>query len=297
MGLKDLVTWQRIRQLADAEVLTPPLHPKSVLIASMVPERPQVTWPHQYHWISKAERIEPEVGSVLYARAAWGGRWRPALRKALTHPVVLTSTFYDLPVRPIDATALLDGTNVSRWFAVQVRTKHPKLTAMPLGVKQRMAPVIEAAGFSDRRDILCYSNFNYLRVGKQPDPERQAIWQHFAAQPWVTTREKLPIGEYIADLGRSRFVLSPPGLGYDCYRTYEAMAMGAIPIVKRQSPATDHLEQMPVLLIDEWSDVTLARLKNMAPSFGFRYPDMLTMTYWRNQIAQAAAACREGVLA
>lgn len=297
----DLVTWQAIRQIAECEVLTPPLMPFKVLLASMVPDRPQITWAHQYHWIAKAEQVVPEAGGIVYARSAWGKRWRPDLLKRLVHPVVLVSTFYDLMVQADAANALLGPDSpITQWFAVQVNTRHPKLTAMPLGVKTRMVKPLQDGERRDVRDILCYGNFSYHRIGKRPDPIRRAIWQHFSAQPWVTTKaiNHEDVGTYVADLGRAKFVLSPPGIGYDCYRTYEAIAMGAIPIVKRQRPITDVCESLPVLLIDDWSEVTPELLQNVwfNRESTSRSTETLTMTYWRKQIQQAAEACRAGAL-
>lgn len=301
MGLRDdLLTWQEIRQLADLEALTPVLTPTKVLLTSMVAERPQITWPHQYHWFAKAVPTEPQAGSVIYARAAWGQRWRKDLLKRITQPSVLVSTFYDLMLQPKTVDAVLNGTNIRHWFAVQTMATHPHLTAMPLGVKHQMKPILQAGEIRAERDILCYGNFSYLRIGKAPDLVRKAVWDHFSAQPWVTATpiNKENIAGYVSDLGRSKFVLSPPGLGYDCYRTYEAIAMGAIPIVKRQPPITDVGKRLPVLLVDDWSDVTPERLTAAWESRPFNAPNIsLSLTYWRKQIATAAAACREGVLA
>lgn len=52
----------------------------------------------------------------------------------------------------------------------------------------------------------------------------------------------------------SRFVLSPPGNGADCHRTWEAIYLGAVPIVKRKFWPFSHLN-LPVLIINDWSDL------------------------------------------
>ena len=52
----------------------------------------------------------------------------------------------------------------------------------------------------------------------------------------------------------SRFVISPPGNGPDCHRTWEAMYLGAIPIVLRKSWPFAHLE-LPVLIVDTWDQI------------------------------------------
>lgn len=52
----------------------------------------------------------------------------------------------------------------------------------------------------------------------------------------------------------SRFVISPPGNGPDCHRTWEAMYLGAIPVVLRKSWPFAHLE-LPVLIVDTWEQI------------------------------------------
>ncbi len=49
----------------------------------------------------------------------------------------------------------------------------------------------------------------------------------------------------------SKFVLSPPGNGVDCHRSWEAMYLGAVPIVLRKFWPFEHLK-LPVLIVDDW---------------------------------------------
>ena len=55
-------------------------------------------------------------------------------------------------------------------------------------------------------------------------------------------------------VSNSAFVLSPPGNGADCHRTWEAIYLGAIPIVLKKYWPFSHLN-LPVLAVEEWSDV------------------------------------------
>ena len=60
--------------------------------------------------------------------------------------------------------------------------------------------------------------------------------------------------EYRRAVADSKFVLSPAGNGFDCHRTWEAMYLGAIPIVRRVHwPFRD--KQLPVLVVNEWEDL------------------------------------------
>ena len=51
------------------------------------------------------------------------------------------------------------------------------------------------------------------------------------------------------------FVVSPPGEGLDCHRTWEALCLGCIPIMI-STPLDNMFEGLPVLIVKSWSDVT-----------------------------------------
>ncbi len=59
----------------------------------------------------------------------------------------------------------------------------------------------------------------------------------------------------MATLNDTKFVLSPPGNGIDCWRTWEALAMGAIPIVLNTTIASLYVD-MPIMVVQNWSAVT-----------------------------------------
>lgn len=52
----------------------------------------------------------------------------------------------------------------------------------------------------------------------------------------------------------SKFVISPPGNGADCHRTWEALYLGAVPIVLRTYWPFEHID-LPVLVVDDWEQV------------------------------------------
>lgn len=59
--------------------------------------------------------------------------------------------------------------------------------------------------------------------------------------------------EYRKSLAKSRFVISPPGNGIDCHRTWESLYFGAVPIVLRDFWAFG--SELPVLPVQKWSDI------------------------------------------
>jgi len=68
--------------------------------------------------------------------------------------------------------------------------------------------------------------------------------------------------EYRRALADSKFVLSPAGNGLDCHRTWEAMYLGAIPIVKKIHWPFSELK-LPVLIVNEWEDLVDMDLKTL----------------------------------
>jgi len=47
----------------------------------------------------------------------------------------------------------------------------------------------------------------------------------------ILLRDRLPREEYLRCLAASRLALSPPGMGWDCWRHYEAMLAGSVPLL------------------------------------------------------------------
>jgi hypothetical protein len=81
------------------------------------------------------------------------------------------------------------------------------------------------------------------------------------------------------------FVLSPAGVGLDCHRTWEALCLGCIPIVN--APKFGKLfEDLPVLMVTDWSEVTDELLQKTLATFSertFNY-DKLSLGYWTELI-------------
>ena len=77
------------------------------------------------------------------------------------------------------------------------------------------------------------------------------------------------------------FVLSPHGNGFDCHRTWEAIILGCIPIVKKSN--IDSLyDDLPVLIVNNWNEVTQELLQNTIISFKdktFNFKK-ITLEYW-----------------
>jgi len=60
---------------------------------------------------------------------------------------------------------------------------------------------------------------------------------------------------YYNEISKFKFVLSPPGAGVDCHRTWELLYLGCIPIVEHSS-ISELYEDLPILVVDNWDDIS-----------------------------------------
>jgi hypothetical protein len=60
---------------------------------------------------------------------------------------------------------------------------------------------------------------------------------------------------YLTDMASCKFIISPHGNGLDCYRTWEALLVGTIPIVKKSTLDPLYVN-LPVIIVNDWSDIT-----------------------------------------
>ena len=189
---------------------------------------------------------------------------------------------------------------VIRWYALNVAHKHPDLVPIPSGMERPFG-----CGYSSDANVL-YAQLQYPRRIKNlaymnhnsnnNHGERDIVDQHFQNEPWVTVRKHgTSFKDFIENCHNHPFVISPPGNGIDCHRTWEALYMGAIPIVKR-SLVTEAFVDLPILIVEDWTTITEEILNIILEEFKemkFNY-EKLTLSYWINRIKSDKIYLKEG---
>jgi len=81
------------------------------------------------------------------------------------------------------------------------------------------------------------------------------------------------------------FVLSPTGVGLDCHRTWEALCLGCIPIICVKE-FKSLFEDLPVLIVNNWSEITKELLENTIDDFKNRTfnKNKIYLQYWTKKI-------------
>lgn len=104
----------------------------------------------------------------------------------------------------------------------------------------------------EHRENLMFGSFRLSTNSAVRPVAREVVAKRHAA--WLEPRQK-HLGDYFRQLSQSIFVLSPPGNGLDCHRTWEAIYHGAIPIVLRGTLPSHVVQELPILELDTFTDL------------------------------------------
>jgi len=181
---------------------------------------------------------------------------------------------------------------IKHWFAQNVKVKKPDLTPIPIGLEREQCVAARSIGettykkFCEGIDApkkkLVYLNINH-RTNRV---ERTPILRKLSWKWWVTRAKSRTHEQYIDDIFQHQFTLSPPGNGEDCHRTWEALYLGSIPVVKR-SVMTEYFSQfVPMYLYDSVNDITRIKLNNSYNKLHTNeLSNILSFSYWKEYIA------------
>lgn len=252
--------------------------------------------PHHSEWSLPSDM--PSSESQTYFLYAWSiPEFMEMVLPKLEHRVILVCGGCDETIddRHCD---LADHPMVKHWFAQNCVLNHPKITKIPVGLnyhslavapcswgeidtpetqEEKIEAIRRGVDFRAARPLTCYSNFHfYLGRGDRQDAMDQL-------EPGLMAYEPCPVSraESLTNQAKHYFVASPAGVGLDCHRTWEALLMGCIPIVK-SSGMDDLYNDLPVLIVPEWKNITLDLLKRTSAEISFVPKDLekLTLKYW-----------------
>jgi hypothetical protein len=193
------------------------------------------------------------------------------------------------------------------WHAQNRVFRHPKLHSMPIGLdyhtlsptegggrahpwgarrvpvdqERQLVQIGRSAGPIEAKEPVAFCNWHFaIERGERRECRRRVSPTAVSYQRDFTTREATRQMN-----ARFAFTLSPAGAGLDCHRTWEALLLGSIPVVLR-SPLDELFTQLPVVIVDDWSEVTPARLRSeldriARTTFDF---SQLELGYWTARI-------------
>jgi hypothetical protein len=226
---------------------------------------------------------------------------------AIQTPFVLVSGDSDIP---IDYSYLGDAFDqivkneyLLAWFAQNKSIEHSKLHSLPIGLDYHskwVDPKIWGGGLilPALQELEIRKTLKESPLWPQRQPKAYCDWI-FALDRGDRNlcKEQIDLSACIFPQGslsrlmawqaqsNCAFVISPSGAGIDCHRTWEALALGCVPIVKRNH-LSDVFDGLPVIIVDDWRVVTQALLIEKFEAMKgntFDY-SRLFLSYWSDEI-------------
>jgi hypothetical protein len=159
--------------------------------------------------------------------------------------------------------------NVVAAYSTNNEIADRRVTGVPLGVRVNNIRTLQfiRQNHSGERPGLLYGNFSLNDQHYRPDREgvahaRHRVVEQLRDEPWAKLDissdhrlDRTDLVNYYIQTASHRFVLSPEGNGVDCYRTWEALYLGAIPIVMT-SATTSAFSQLPMLFTTDYSELS-----------------------------------------
>lgn len=212
-------------------------------------------------------------GATIYVCADAIPRFAREFLPQIDTGFVLVSGDSDVPsASQPESIEVLEHPHLVAWYGFNPAREHPKLKPIPAGLDYHT--VFEKPGLWEPQRFtaleqeyqlqsikptwrVCSAYCNF--VGDRGDRAECLEQVDRSVVMWEGCRQpsRMMIWERQA---RCAFTLSPSGFSPDCHRTWEAIALGSVPIVKRTRQTAALFNDLPVLQVDSWAQVTRAFL-------------------------------------
>jgi hypothetical protein len=186
--------------------------------------------------------------------------------------------------------------NLNRWFACHANINHSKIKALPLGtddttinkisiLKEKNLPKTKLIYLNCRLESNIQERLSAYQAAQQLDwnfsyhPSDRLLFSNLNEQQ----------DDFLYQVATHKFCVCPMGAGVDCYRFWEALYLGSIPIVKKNQVMTQNWN-LPILEVENWSDCTeefLNRQYEVIIERGQNQQyclEQLTRSYWIKQM-------------
>jgi hypothetical protein len=206
--------------------------------------------------------------------------------------------------------SFIESPTILKWYSQNCIEQHPKLVKIPIGLdyhtiynnpghrwgahatpmeqEQELSRIKQDALPFFLRKPICYSNFHFIDYGNKFGYTRMDVINQVPHHLVYYEPRLIPRIDTWNNQVEYTFVLSPHGNGLDCHRTWEALVLGCIVVVKT-SPLDILYKDLPVLIVNDWKDVDSDLLEKTIMNFKERTFDFvkLTLDYYMSKIRRA----------
>eukprot|EP00730_Choanoeca_flexa_P009151 TRINITY_DN12599_c1_g17_i1.p2 TRINITY_DN12599_c1_g17~~TRINITY_DN12599_c1_g17_i1.p2 ORF type:complete len:343 (+),score=52.17 TRINITY_DN12599_c1_g17_i1:2970-3998(+) len=199
-------------------------------------------------------------------------------------------------------------------FAHNADVSHPRIRPLPLGMPyndnrvlahgtplslNEMVFNLSRQHQPSDKDMRVVVNFRVVTNRGTRSHARDDLATHLSQTHWIDLPNKTPVTVIWNATATASFVLAPMGHGLDAHRNWEALALGAIPLMLEMGPTMHTLYKdvgFPVVIVDSYKEVTFENLvkwhHELLPSIlALREnPERLLARYYMKQIFTAHEA-------
>lgn len=177
-------------------------------------------------------------------------------------------------------------------FSQNASSNDPRVTCLPIGIPNSMHGDLGNTDYITRilKTPRILDKTLYVSFTSKPGTLRASLIEKFKEKNYATVTgngKRILYNRYVDNIYRHRFMLSPPGNGKDCHRTWESLYLKCIPIVLKD-PMYDAFD-LPILQVDDFDIIEKAYLDEkyaqlLEQKFNF---EQLSFQYWKDKICQA----------
>eukprot|EP00930_Biecheleria_cincta_P044427 TRINITY_DN30544_c0_g1_i1.p1 TRINITY_DN30544_c0_g1~~TRINITY_DN30544_c0_g1_i1.p1 ORF type:complete len:396 (+),score=63.35 TRINITY_DN30544_c0_g1_i1:61-1248(+) len=205
---------------------------------------------------------------------------------------------------------LANDSRVMQWWGqngVDGEESNPKFTQLPIGLDYHTlkdqatnwgpqatpeTQESELLAMSKAAPIFMNRSTKVFYSGGSSSPLRAHIADLLQAQPDLVDEPTSYLGRnaFWEECGLHRFVASPPGAGVDCHRTWEAIALGSIPLVSNRLHGLYEKNRFNVVMLsdEDWGDLSSAAVKKKMEVATAKHqasiPEAMFLKYWIDKI-------------
>ncbi len=244
---------------------------------------------HVFDYVDEKTKVpDVKTGDIIYINSDDSQKFFTQIHPKINNPYILISHW---GIKPFGTSLIpyLDN-KIIHVFAKNALVAHPKVTSLPIGLEDLHRYNAGVVGEFDKlrkkkinkkEKILFDFKIATNKVERQKASDFLTS-SRFAEKP----ENKLPPWKYHELLQQYMFVASPPGAGRECHRTWEAIYLKTIPVVKR-SYCEEYFESIgaPIWVVDDWEELKEVNLPQKYKEIIARSnSDIIWMNYWINRI-------------
>lgn len=170
--------------------------------------------------------------------------------------------------------------NVVKWFCVNANIRDNRIEKLPFGIQEQA----DISLFRKKQEV---ANALYINFANNTN-ERLRLSNFFlnSTIPAKIVRKPKAYEEYLEDIASFRYVLCPPGNGYDSYRIWETLYSGNVPVIFSDY-WNETFRRLPLISIDEkelYDPNLINKLNDLDSRMNENGTEMLDLEFWKTRI-------------